>query len=238
MTLDWHIAERVESCADMEALAAYFADAIAPFGYTNSVISAVLPTDNGPVPHLYFTNTPESWRRDYMAANMASVDSIYSESRRRISPFTWSELRAEVPLPPEELSLRAMVEEWGLKDGFVVPIHGPGGYLGICSLVSTRELPPPAAEDRAWLHLVSFLAHERCRVLEGLNPRRQLPDPLSVRERDCLRWVGAGKSDWEIGQILGISPTTVKFHVDRARRKLGVRSRAQAVAQLVFWGGS
>ena len=112
MTLDWHIAERVEACADMEALAAYFAEAIAPFGYTNSVISAVLPTDNGPMPHLYFTNTPDSWRREYMEGNMASVDSIYSESRRRISPFTWAELRAEVPLPPEELSLRAMVEGW------------------------------------------------------------------------------------------------------------------------------
>lgn len=238
MTLPWDIDERVAACADMTALAAYFAEAIAVLGYTNSAISAVLPTDKGPEPHLFFTNTPDSWRRDYMDRNMASVDSIYSESRRRIAPFTWAELRADVPLPPEEQVLRDIVEGWGLKDGFVVPIHGPGGYLGIVSLVSTRELPPPAGERRAWLHALSLAAHERCRVLEGLNPRRQLPETLSVRERDCLRWVGAGKSDWEIGRILGIAPTTVKFHVDRARRKLGVHSRAQAVAQLVFWGGS
>lgn len=236
--LPWDIAARVEACADMAALAAYFAQAIATCGYTNSAISAYLPTDTGPVPHLYFANTPEQWRRDYIERNMSAVDSIIAESRRRIAPFTWAELRTDVPLPREEMALRAMVTEWGLKDGFVVPIHGPGGYLGVASLVSTRDLPPLRPEQRAWLHLVSFLTHERCRVLEGRNPRYHPAEPLSVRERDCLRWVGAGKSDWEIGRILDISPSTVKFHVDRARRKLGVHSRAQAVARLVLWGGS
>jgi len=237
-TLRWNIAGDIEACTDMAALAALFAEAIAPCGYTNSAISAYLPTDKGPVPHLFFANTPESWRRDYLERNMSAIDSIISESRRRIAPFTWTELRAVVPLPDEELPLRALVNEWGLKDGFVVPIHGPGGYLGVASLVSSRELPPPPAERRTWLHMLSFLTHERCRVLEGVDPRSPLPEPLSVRERDCLRWVAAGKSDWEIGRILGIAPTTVKFHVDRARNKLGVHSRAQAVARLFLWGGS
>ncbi|MCW5746368.1 MAG: LuxR family transcriptional regulator [Alphaproteobacteria bacterium] len=229
---------QVEACSDMASLASFYADAIAPFGYTNSAISAYLPTDRGPEPHLFFTNTPDSWRRDYIERNMSAIDSIVLESRRRIAPFTWTELRAEVPLPREEIPLRLLVTEWGLKDGFVVPIHGPGGYLGLASLVSTRELPPPPPDLRAWLHIVSFLTHERCRVLEGLNPRYQPSEPLTARERDCLRWVGAGKSDWEIGRILDISPNTVKFHIDRARRKLGVHSRAQAVARLVLWAGS
>ncbi|TWT11586.1 LuxR family transcriptional regulator [Reyranella sp. CPCC 100927] len=236
--LRWDIVAQIEACADMAALAAFFADAIAPCGYTNSAVSAYLPTDKGPAPHLFFTNTPESWRRDYIERNMSAIDSIISESRRRIAPFTWTELRADVPLPDEELPLRALVDEWGLKDGFVVPIHGPGGYFGVASLVSTRELPPPSAEQRAWLHMLSFLTHERCRALEGVESRSRLPEPLSVRERDCLRWVAAGKSDWEIGRILGIAPTTVKFHIERARNKLGVHSRAQAVARLFLWGGS
>jgi LuxR family quorum sensing-dependent transcriptional regulator len=236
--LRWDVADAIEACADMAGLAAFYADAIMPFGYTNSAISAYLPTDKGPVPHLYFANTPEAWRRDYLEQNMSAVDSIVSEARRRIAPFTWAELREEVPLPPEEVALRRMVTAWGLKDGFVVPIHGPAGYLGLASLVSTRVLPAPSADHRAWLYLVSLLTHERCRQLEGGNPRYQPLEPLTVRERDCLRWVGAGKSDWEISRILDISPSTVKFHIDRARRKLGVHSRAQAVARLMLWGGS
>lgn len=238
LKLRWDVAETIDACADMASLAGFYAEAIAPFGFTNSVISAYLPTDKGPAPHLYFANTPEAWARDYLKHGMQSVDSVISESRLRIAPFTWSELRVDVPLPREEIPLRQMVTEWGLRDGFVVPIHGPGGYLGVASLVSTRELPPLASELRAWLHVVSLLTHERCRTLEGRNPRYQPIEPLTTRERDCLRWVGAGKSDWEIGRILDISPSTVKFHVERARRKLGVHSRAQAVARLMLWGGS
>ncbi len=60
---------------------------------------------------------------------------------------------------------------------------------------------------------------------------------LTGRERDALTWVAAGKSDWEIAAILGLSQTTVRFHVDNARKKLGAVNRAQAVALLVSNSG-
>jgi LuxR family quorum sensing-dependent transcriptional regulator len=53
---------------------------------------------------------------------------------------------------------------------------------------------------------------------------------LTTRERDCLSWVASGKTDWEIGQILGISAATAKEYVNRAMHKLDAVSRAQAVA--------
>ncbi|WP_337187604.1 helix-turn-helix transcriptional regulator [Phenylobacterium sp.] len=62
-------------------------------------------------------------------------------------------------------------------------------------------------------------------------------DPrLTSRERDALTWVAEGKSDWEIGVILGLSETTVRFHVDNARRKLGAVNRVHAVAKLLAAG--
>lgn len=54
-------------------------------------------------------------------------------------------------------------------------------------------------------------------------------NPLSMRERQVLQWLGSGKSNKEIAQILGISPLTVKNHVQRILRKLKVSNRAQAV---------
>lgn len=56
---------------------------------------------------------------------------------------------------------------------------------------------------------------------------------LTPRERDALTWVAEGKSDWEIAVILGLSRTTIRFHVDNARKKLGAVNRAQAVAVLL-----
>jgi DNA-binding CsgD family transcriptional regulator len=46
-----------------------------------------------------------------------------------------------------------------------------------------------------------------------------------------LHWVKNGKTNNEIGQILGISAPTVKNHVQNIMRKLNVNNRAQAVGK-------
>ena len=55
------------------------------------------------------------------------------------------------------------------------------------------------------------------------------PVTLSPRQIECLFWVQQGKSSRDIGTILGISHRMVERHVFRACRKLGVRTRIQAV---------
>jgi transcriptional regulator EpsA len=54
---------------------------------------------------------------------------------------------------------------------------------------------------------------------------------LSEREREILDWVRKGKTNLEIGAILGISPFTVKNHLQRIFRKLDVLNRAQAIGK-------
>jgi LuxR family quorum sensing-dependent transcriptional regulator len=45
-----------------------------------------------------------------------------------------------------------------------------------------------------------------------------------------LAWSSPGKSAWEIGEILNLAKRTVDEHAKRAMRKLGARTRTQAVA--------
>ena len=52
---------------------------------------------------------------------------------------------------------------------------------------------------------------------------------LSERERQVLRLVGEGMSNEEIGATLFVSPETVRAHLAKASRKLGARTRTQAV---------
>ncbi len=56
------------------------------------------------------------------------------------------------------------------------------------------------------------------------------PEQLTDREREVLACVALGHTSKEIGVTLGISAGTVRTHTERARRKLGSRTRAQAVA--------
>ena len=55
---------------------------------------------------------------------------------------------------------------------------------------------------------------------------------LSEREAEIIRWVRLGKTNYEIGIILGISAFTVKNHLQRIFRKLDVSNRAQAAAKV------
>jgi DNA-binding CsgD family transcriptional regulator len=55
--------------------------------------------------------------------------------------------------------------------------------------------------------------------------------PLSTRETEILRWLAEGKSNYEVGCILGISAATVKNHLQRIYRTLGVSNRAHALAR-------
>ncbi len=56
---------------------------------------------------------------------------------------------------------------------------------------------------------------------------------LTAREAEVLGWVASGKTNPEIGVILGISPLTVKKHVERVLEKTGVNGRAAAAAWAV-----
>lgn len=62
--------------------------------------------------------------------------------------------------------------------------------------------------------------------------RHAVERPLVTgREIEILRGVQEGKSNQEIGEMLCISPLTVKNHVQKILHKLNVRNRAQAVSK-------
>ena len=81
-----------------------------------------------------------------------------------------------------------------------------------------------------FLHL-AWMRSQLARPLEDIQAAARTPDLLTVREKEILRWIHLGKSNFEIGTILGISPLTVKNHVQKILRKLNVRNRTQAVGR-------
>jgi LuxR family transcriptional regulator, quorum-sensing system regulator CviR len=71
------------------------------------------------------------------------------------------------------------------------------------------------------------------------NPRHSATQPatkmlsLSTREKEVLKWMSCGKSNWEIAQVMGLSESTVKIHVHHILGKLQVGTRVQAVAKAI-----
>ena len=58
-------------------------------------------------------------------------------------------------------------------------------------------------------------------------------DILSPRQRECLALARYGKTSLEIAFDLGISRRTVDQYVAEAKKRLGARNRAHAVAEAV-----
>lgn len=109
-----------------------------------------------------------------------------------------------------------------------------GGAFG--SLFIFLRTPSPASMHEVYLaellmpHLHMAL-QRMCQNESDVTGSDGVAKILSDREIQVLSWVRDGKTNHEIGQILSISPLTVKNHVQKILRKLNVSNRAQAVAK-------
>ena len=222
----------VETAADAQSAAEVgrrlFA-ALQPFGaraiFARSILS-LRPEHQ----YTYSRISPPGWEELFSERRIAESNFMVRELSRRSEPFRWlqSEIRTE-----SERELAQVLKDWNFPDGISAPVRGPGGYLGVTSLAFER-LHQLAPEEKMAIGLAATVLHHR---MCALSPSEQAePARLSPRERDCLALVAEGRPDWEIGELLGIGETTVVTHVQNARRKLGAKSRAQAIAVCIARG--
>jgi DNA-binding CsgD family transcriptional regulator len=76
------------------------------------------------------------------------------------------------------------------------------------------------------------LARDELRAAGGRQRKAIDDDELTAQEERAARAAGRGATTKEIAAELFLSPKTVEFHLARAYRKLGVRSRVQLATAL------
>jgi LuxR family quorum sensing-dependent transcriptional regulator len=153
------------------------------------------------------------------------LDPVIRHLRCSVKPFEWSDARYDPETEPGAAALMQLRADFGFGRAFVVPIPGPAGSAAGVSMSGSN--PELTAQGRPAIHLIALCAFDRAASLR-VAPR---PNPfLTAREREVLTWVAAGKSAWEIGEILNIAKRTVDEHAQTATRKLGAATRTQAVA--------
>jgi len=111
-------------------------------------------------------------------------------------------------------------------------MHGSGTLASGGSAFVLLELPAPAGVRESWLLqlLLPYLHLALQRIAsKGMAPAAAAA--VSPRQAEILQWLREGKSNEEIGRLLGISALTVKNHLQRLYRQLGVNNRAHAVAR-------
>jgi DNA-binding CsgD family transcriptional regulator len=66
-------------------------------------------------------------------------------------------------------------------------------------------------------------------LLQSERPAARNLEKLTDRQREIVRWAAQGLSNKEIGRRLGISPTTVKTHLQNIFERVGISGRRQLV---------
>jgi DNA-binding CsgD family transcriptional regulator len=228
-------AASISTCGTLEGVKEAFRVAIAREGYSSSASRAWINSGARPQSQTFFRNWTKEWAKLSDEEGFIGRSPAIAEGRRRLTPFTWHELKERRRPSASERELWGILQEWGFLHGFLVPVHGPRGYFATISMSSLEKDLDFSAETRTKLWMISLVTHERCLALSPFAPDAKASE-LSSRELECLRWVAAGKTDWEIGVILSISNATVRFHIDRARLKLEASTRSQAVARVALLG--
>lgn len=228
--------ERCVTEADLAALIDEFQERIAAYGFTASVCGAWAGVGQSRQYRFFFNRWPAEWLELYNREQVFLDDPFVAETRRNMVPFLWSELLPRLHLLiARSDQVRALFYGFGWRDAFAIPIHGPSGYEALVSLATMSDVSLSPL-DRALLRMMAIAIHDRCRASTHLGLEQADLPQFTDREMDCLRWVAVGKTDWEIGQLLGVAPATAHFHIEKAKKKLGVTSRSQAIALMTLRG--
>lgn len=219
--------ERVGGIGTIEELVAEFQSLIQVYGFRAYCVGNATAPKLAIEDRVWAATWPQGWASVWQQKNFAAVDPVVYQLLASRIPFRWSDVRRRASADGAEV-MDVAACDFDLRDGVGIPIVRHGHTIGITIAGENCDL---SQRDRSSLHLAAIYFQAQLERLRG-----EAPAPfkekcgLTQRERDCLAWAAAGKSDWAIGQILSISEQTVHSHFKNVFRKLNAMNRTHAVA--------
>lgn len=179
-------------------------------------------------------NYPDAWVDWFDRRGLGPVDPVHRASHTCLTAFDWRDLPSLIEMTAQDREVLDRAHGYGLARGITVPAHIPGELLGSCSFVADAE---SELDSRAlpYAQLAGQFAFEAKRRLGDTRPFKA-GRTLTARQLECIMYVGRGKTDGEIAQILGVSPATVIEHLRHARERYNAAARAVLPLRALFDG--
>jgi DNA-binding CsgD family transcriptional regulator len=168
---------------------------------------------------------PKGCLEGYLSNELFAGDMVAELMRNTTHSFEWALSDWNVAeMTPLQRRWREHCLTFGIEHGVCVLDFRPGESMQLGTFGPAGRL---LDHDRMALFFAGQEVLHRLREIGAADTASAAA--LSRRERQCLEWAAAGKTDWEIGHILSLSEKTVNVYIDRAKGKFGVKSRAQAI---------
>lgn len=221
----WAFLSQAPHLASAEEVEARFAQAIGAFGYGRFAATLVNAEHYGKEPRTLSRRDFDAWDERYWSERYVVHDPCVKLLLTSPRAFAWSDAR-----PLGDSRAQAMwgeASDLGMNDGYVVRVFGPAGQEVLIRMATSAPDTDPAhravVESLATVFGTIMLKHWE---MQDDNPDYGI---ISERQAQCLYWASRGKTDWEIGAILELSPRTVHHHIEAAKKRLGVAKRQEAV---------
>ena len=180
------------------------------------------------------------WSADYVETwldkKLSLASPIGHACRLTTKPFVWYTdaiwARGEALEKPQRKVLDIMAAQ-GAHGGITVPVHRPFGRVGSVGWTSEdadTDLEGILAGVANELILIAHYFLDVVYATREEDPPATDLTSLTEREIECLTWVALGKTDADIAVLIGRSPTTARFHIEKAMKKLNATTRTQAAA--------
>ena len=178
---------------------------------------------------------PDGWPARYMRKRYVLIDPNIRFLGLSQKGFKWSDTIPAFRRDPHRRRMQRMVidaHQHGLEDGYVFPVHGRRGLLGIL-IAGGKPVELSPAE------MIQFDALAKTilwRLLDLTDPliRNELSSAVDVqltrREMESLTFLADGLTSNEIADILEISAHTVDWYMNAIQVKLKAKNRHHAVA--------
>lgn len=176
---------------------------------------------------------PSEWMENYVKNEYHLVDPVYLRNMTEFGLQRWKDTYKKIT-PPQDFASGAA--DCGLNDGFTFGLPDTKGHFA--SLFSMAEGDLEYNEREKSLLKILYPVFHNClsrltpslALKPGLYGKIETDSMITERELEVLKWIGEGKSNWDIGTILTISEDTVKFHIKNLIRRLSVVNRTHLVS--------
>jgi DNA-binding CsgD family transcriptional regulator len=205
-------------------------------GFQHYLYGAHIQTRSGETLQYIFSGYPEQWMQAYQSARYFEIDPVVEHCffRNTARPLIWD---GDLFNTPDRQTFWEEAQGCGVASGLSVPIRGAKGEVALFSVANPergREALIHQVHAAGTMYVLSGYLHEAIRQLVYTPELIQVAPPqLTSREIECLAWWVNGKTAWEIAQILNLSESTARFHLNNLKTKLGARNKSQAIARAV-----
>ena len=226
----FEIADHFQACETRDDIYKTCDNTIATLGFDNYQLGAFYPAIGE---LLIISNFPAEWLQRYEDENYIAKDPTVKHCWTHSSPLMWDEINfSKGRARTEERRVMSEAKKHKLNSGISLPVHGAGAEGSMLSLCSAKRKMVVSHDMQYGLQIIAQAIHDSVKRVVAENCElNNLKKELTAREKECLSWTAAGKTSWEISQILRLSESTITFHLKNAIEKMEVTNRPHAVAK-------